>query len=203
MKFAVHDLVKIRLPLLAAVLLLAIAGLIAWWSMGEAQKAEQERNSAANRKGQVEQRLRQVRIEEQELKDRAQTFQQLQASGISGEEKRLEWIEMLRATQQALRLPGMNYEFGVQVPLENVDGAAYAWFASPMRLQLRLLHEEDLLNFLSQIEKNAKALVLVRNCKLGRIGNAGNPGSTRETLAQLTADCEMQWITVRRASGKK
>jgi hypothetical protein len=193
MKFAARDFVKIRLPLLGSLLLLVLAGALAWWSMLEAQKATHERDMAAADKSQIERRLRQVRTEEQELKDRAQVFQKMQSSGITGEERRLDWTEMLRQIQQDMRLPGMNYEFGAQKALENLNGA-YAFFASPMRLQLRLLHEEDLINFLTRVQHEAKALVLVRHCKLSPL--AGNREG-RAAIAQLAAECELQWITVR------
>lgn len=200
MKFTARDLVKIQLPILATLILLAVTGLLVWWSMQQAQQATRERNTAAASTSQVEQRLRQVRTEEQELKERALMFQQMQQSGITGEERRLEWTEMLRQIQQEMRLPGMSYEFGVQKPLDVVGGVAYAYFASPMRLQLRLLHEEDLLNFLARVQRQAKALVLVRNCKLSPL-TAGSDGGT--AIAQLGAECELQWVTVRRSTGKK
>ncbi len=200
MKFTMRDLAKLRLPLIGALILLSVAGLLAWWSLLEAQKAGLERNVAETSKNQIEQRLRQVRTEEQEIKERAQIFQQMQNSGIAGEEKRLDWTEMLRQIQRDMRLPGMVYEFGAQIPLESVDGLGYAYVASPMRLQLRLLHEEDLLNFLAHVQKEAKALVLVRSCKL-----SPQPGATevRESLAQLSAECELQWVTVRRSTNTK
>lgn len=200
MKFTQRDLVKLKWPLVGALLLLVVAGLLAWWSQQDAQKAEQQRKAAENSKNQIEQRLRQVRTEEQELKERAQIFQQMQKSGIAGEEKRLDWTEMLRAIQSDIRLPAMTYEFGAQIPLGNLTGQDYAYFASPMRLQLRLLHEEDLLNFLARLQKEAKALVLIRSCKL-----SPQPGSgeVREVLPQLSAECELQWITVRRSAGTK
>lgn len=200
MKFVRRDLVKLRLPLLGALALLILAGLIGWWSVRDAEKAALQRSTADSRKTQIEQRLRQVRTEEQELKERAQIFQQLQSAGVTGEEKRLDWTEMLRQIQNDMRIPGMSYEFGVQKALENVNGVAYAYFASPMRLQLRLLHEEDLLNFLARVKREAKAVVLVRSCRLLLLTNSGEQ---RAVPAQLSAECELQWITIRRASGNK
>lgn len=199
MTFTRRDFAKIRIPLLGALLLSAAGGLIAWWSAGEADQAQRERDAAAAHKNQLEQRLRQARTEEQELKARTQIFLQWQADGITGEEKRLEWTEALRNIQHNLHLPGMNYEFGVQTPLENVSGAAYAWFGSPLRLQLSLLHEGDLLRTLSAIEREAPALVLARSCKLTRQTSDETTGTSS---AQLKAECEMQWLTARRASGK-
>jgi hypothetical protein len=182
------------------VVMLLIAGLLIWWSMGLAEKSKRENVAANASKNQVDQRLRQVRTEEQELKEKAQIFQQMQNSGMAGEEKRLDWTEMLRNTQREMRLPGMTYEFGAQIPIDTVEGAAFAYFTSPMRLQLRLLHEQDLLNFLNRIQKEASALVLVRSCKLSPLTRSND---ARDGLAQLGAECELQWVTVRRSTGTK
>ena len=86
-----------------------------------------------------------------------------------GQEKRLEWTELLRDLQRQLRLPGMNYEFGPQVPLDSVPGASYGYHSSQLKIQLRVLHEEDLLSFVGQLQKQAKALVLFHGCKLSRV----------------------------------
>ena len=200
MTFSQKDFTKLQIPLLSMVVMLLIAGLLVWWSMGLAEKSKRENVAANSSKNQVDQRLRQVRTEEQELKEKAQIFQQMQNSGMAGEEKRLDWTEMLRNTQREMRLPGMTYEFGAQIPLDTVEGAAFAYFTSPMRLQLRLLHEQDLLNFLNRIQKEASALVLVRSCKLSPLTRSND---ARDGLAQLGAECELHWVTVRRSTGTK
>jgi len=200
MKLTGRDLPKLWLPLLAALAMFLVAGLLVWGSQLDAGKAEQERSVATAAKNQIEQRLRQVRTEEQEIRERTQLLQQLQNSGITGDEKRLDWMEMLRETQRELRIPGMSYEFGAQTSLDKGEDATYAWFSSPLLLKLRLLHEEDLLNFLARVEKNARALVIVRSCKLVPLPSQANG---REVMAQLSAECDMQWLTARPASGKK
>lgn len=200
MTFSGRDFVKLRLPLLGTLALLILAGLLAWWSIRQGQKAQQEWDTAAAARNQIEQRLRQVRTEEQDLKDRTLIFQQMQNKGITGEEKRLDWTELLRQIQRDMHLPGMSYEFGPQKSLEKVTGVAFAYFASPMRLQLRLLHEGDLINFLARLQNEAKALVLVRSCKLSP---ASQISDGRPVTAQLTAECELQWVTVRRSTDSK
>jgi hypothetical protein len=94
----------------------------------------------------------------------------------------------------------MNYEFGAQTPLDKGNDTGFVWYASPMRVQLRLLHEGDLLNFLARLEKDAKALVIVRSCKLSPLPRQAD---ARQAMAQLAAECEMQWITTRQTSEKK
>ncbi|MBU1365417.1 MAG: hypothetical protein KKE51_16495 [Gammaproteobacteria bacterium] len=195
-----RDLKKLWLPLLATLAMISVAGLLGWASTLEKSKAEQERNTALSARDQIDQRLRQVRTEEQEIRERTALLQQLKNAGITGPERRLDWMEQLRDTQRELRIPGMKYEFGAQTSLENGNDPSYTWFASPLHLQLRLLHEEDLLNFLAAVQKNAKALVIVRGCKLSPL-----PGQAdaREALAQLGAECDMQWITINPAKDGK
>lgn len=189
-----RDFRKLGLPLAAMLALLIIAGLLAWATLSDVRQAERERNAASLARNQIEQRLHQVRDEEQEIKERTQTYLYLKNSGIAGEERRLDWMEMLRDAQRELHLPGMKYEFGAQTPLDAGDGSGFGWFSSPLRIQLRLLHEGDLLNFLARIEKEAKALVIIRACQLAPLPGQGD---ARSGLAQLGAECEMQWLTLR------
>jgi hypothetical protein len=196
MKFTVRDLVKLQWPLLGALLLIALATLPAWWSSKEVELAQRQRDEANSRKLRTEQRLLQVRTEEQELRERAQIFQQMQQSGITGDERRLEWTELLVDIQRQLRIPGINYEFGIRKPLENGSNPEYSYFTSPMRIQLRLLHEEDLLRFLQHLQQEATALVLIRGCTLTPLASRGI-GS--DELAQLAAECDLRWITVRKS----
>ena len=146
-----------------------------------------------------EERLRQFRSDELDIKERSQLLQHLQASGILGEERRLDWTEQLGNTQRELRIPGMKYEFAPQTALQANGSAGYNWFNSPLRLQLRLVHEGDLLNFLDRLQHEGKALVIVRSCKL-----ALPPATSgdHETTAALNAECELDWLTAQRLTGK-
>jgi len=200
MKLSSRDLPRLWLPLATALALISIAGLLAWATHLDADKAKSERNAAASAKKQIEQRLRQVRTEEQEIRERTQILQRLQDSGINGEEKRLDWMETLRDAHRQLGIPGMTYEFGAQTPLDSTDDATQAWFSSPLHLQLRLLHEEDLLRFLARVQKDAKALVIVRGCKLSPLPR---PTGGQEAMALFGAECELQWLTVGRSTVKK
>lgn len=196
MKLTRRDLSRLWLPLAAMLALFVAAGLLAWNAHRHAAQAAHERQAAQALRDQTEQRLRQVRSEEQEVKERARLLEQLQASGIAGEERRLDWIELLRDSQRALRLPGMKYEFGAQAPLDAGSAGGPGWFASPLRIQLRLLHENDLLNFLDAIQRQAPAHVIVRRCQLAPA--AGQPDGGVAS-GQLVADCDMQWLTLRPA----
>lgn len=199
MKLTQRDFQKLLVPIAATLALFGAAGTMAWWTQDDARQAGIERNRAAEAKSGIEMRLRQFHSEELDLKERSQLLRRLQDSGVLGEERRLDWMEQLRNTQRDLGIPSLKYEFSPQVPLNKNAPAGYTWFNSPLRLQLRLLHEGDLLNILSQIQEEAKALVIVRSCKLVPL-----PASAerREMTARLGADCELDWLTARRPTGR-
>lgn len=200
MKFESGDLQKIQWVALLAAVLLALAVAIGLRLGSDTRKAQAERDAAAGRKTEIERRLAQVRTEEQEIKARTQEYHLMEAAGIIGPEQRLDWTELLRDLQQQLRLPGMSYEFGPQMALEAKPEAAYGFHSSQLRIQLRLLHEEDLLNFIARVQREAKALVILRHCKVSRLPMAAAGLSP----ARLAAECAMEWVTVRPlGAGKK
>lgn len=199
MSFGRRDFRKLALPLLAALLLFGAAGTLAYWSRQHEQRAGRQRHAAALARDSIAQRLSQVRNEESDLKARAQLFQQLQTAGITGDERRLDWTELLHRLQRELRLPGMRYDFSAQHALDKVQGTAYSYYASPMHLELQVLHERDLLDFLDRLQHEANALVLVRACKLAPLPHGSN---VADMPAGLTAQCDMQWITTRRTIQK-
>ena len=195
-----RDFRRLALPLAILLLLCCIAGALAWATERNARQALLERDRASESKQRSDMRLRQFRSDELDIKERSQLLQHLQASGILGEERRLDWTEQLGNTQRELRIPGMKYEFAPQTALLPNGTAGYAWFNSPLRLQLRLVHEVDLLNFLDRLQREAKALVIVRSCKLALPPALTND---QEASAALDADCELDWLTAHRPAGKR
>ena len=195
-----RDFRRLALPLAILLLLCGIAGALAWATERNARQALLERDRASESKQRSDMRLRQFRSDELDIKERSQLLQHLQASGILGEERRLDWTEQLGNTQRELRIPGMKYEFAPQTALLPNGTAGYAWFNSPLRLQLRLVHEVDLLNFLDRLQREAKALVIVRSCKLALPPALTND---QEASAALDADCELDWLTAHRPAGKR
>lgn len=193
MNFTARDFRKLQWPLLGTLLMLAVTSLLVIWSSNKVTGIRDERDAADRRKIAAEQRLRLVRTEEQELRQRGELYQRMQQNGMTGEEKRLEWTELIEEIRQQMRIPAIIYEFGVRKPLDDGAGAS-GFHASPMRMQMRLLHEEDLLDFLRRLQQEAKAQVIVRACTITPLAN--RPVGSSE-LAQLNAECELRWVTVR------
>jgi len=198
MKFGARDLYKMRWHLLAAIAALALGGLLAWWSTQVQIRSAGELQQTQARAKAAETRLQQVRSEEEEIRGKAALFVKLRDAGIIGPERRLDWTELLATQQQQQRLPGLEYELSPQTPLDAAANGGYGYYKSTMKLRLQLLHEEDLLRFISALEQRASALVVTRSCKTSRI-----PAVTSSSpVAQLASDCELDWITVRKNGAK-
>ena len=194
MKLTPSDLPKLQLSLLAALAMLVLAATGAHFAREATRNAQRTHQTLQAERNEIDGRLKRVRGEEQEIKRKSALFHELQTRGIVGEEQRLEWSELLDTIRDARRLPELNYELSPQRPLDATVAGGYAFQASRLKLNARLLHEEDLLRLLDDLRRDARALIQVKGCTLTRL-----PRGTQETLppAYLQADCLIDWITVR------
>jgi hypothetical protein len=121
-------------------------------------------------------------------------FQQLQQRGFVGEEQRINWLDGLRLTNQQADLFGVDYEIGAQKPYAfsaDLNPGQIQLKESVMKLRFRLLHEEDLMRFLSILGQQGAGIYTVDQCTLSRIGSSG----AIRYQPNLSADCELAWIT--------
>lgn len=195
MNIARDQLRKLRWPALVFVMLAAAGAASVVLSMSERERAGRALTAAKQQQNQTEERLRQVRSEELEIRDKTATFQKLVDRGIVGPENRLDWVELLRSIRDREQLFEMNYEIFPQQKVETaVHG--YDFLSSRMRLDLNLLHEEDLLRLLTAVQRDANALVLPRECAVTR--TARSVASERGgPPALLAAQCSLEWMTLR------
>lgn len=121
-------------------------------------------------------------------------YKRLMASGFVGEERRIEWVDVLRVQQQRLNLFAIKYNIGQQEdykPIFAGDLGSFVMRRSVMRLDLDLLHEGDILYLISALASNATPFML-RDCAISRLGTAQN----QRLVASLHAQCEFDWLTV-------
>lgn len=183
------DLSRLRWPFAAALVLAAAGAQVVWLAeAGHLARREELRRIEENyRRGHA--RLLQAERDEAQLRETIGRFRGLEASGVVGQEQRLEWIEHLRAIRERLHLPALDYELRPRRPLDDpgVRSAGYRLSASVMRLRAQLVHEEDLLRLLAELRSESSAIVRPLWCHLAR-SPSGAPG--------LAAECELEWITV-------
>lgn len=193
MTFDRKDFSRIWVSLLAAVLMLAAGVALAWLSSEQLQSARQSKSAAAGTLAEFDGKLKQVRAEEAEIKEKAALFERLRTRGVIGEEQRLDWVELIKDVRDTRRLLDVQYEFAPQQVIPGASLPSHSFRSSTMQLRMKLLHEGDLLNFINDVRDNARAYVRVRSCNVARIPrNAAASGET----ALLSADCELEWITI-------
>lgn len=192
MKLKPKDLRQLYLSGGLALLLLALGAGVVWRAKGETRAAGEALKQAERRAGDIRNRLRQVNIEEQEIRAKSAFYRQLEQRRMVGPEQRLDWIELIDGIREQRNLFEIDYEISPQ----KQDGAAIGEFslnASEMTFHLPLLHEGDLLTFLKDLQQRAPALVQVRQCEIVRL--TGRP-DRQSGDPNLEARCRLQWSTI-------
>jgi hypothetical protein len=202
MSFSREELRKLALPLLAGLVLLG-AGIALLATAGtRLRDAKAELAIAERARAQNSERLARIAEEEREVKEKLAVYEQLRRLNILGEERRLEWADAITRIRARRELLDVRYRVERQRLLSSLPGkpANVDFYASAMKVDLALLHEEDLLRFLSDLREAGNAYYAVRRCSLGRTGQAGD-GAT--IAPRLRAECEIDLITVMDGAGRR
>jgi hypothetical protein len=199
MKVARDDLKRLRMPLAVAITLLVLgaASLIAsGYYLDEARTA---RDATRLTRVAAQERVLRVAEEEREIRDDLVYYEQMGQRGVVGEQSRLDWIESIARIKNDRKLFEIRYNFEAQRPLDYpglVATGTADFVVSRLKLDMLLLHEGDLLNFLADLQAGIKAHVSVRNCAVTRIERGAAPGAT--TLQpRLRAECQVDLVSVR------
>src|SRR5207253_1221959 len=173
------------------------------WSAGEAQRSAQGQLAAAQgERRQNNERLARISEEEREVSEKIDVYQRLKQLNILGEERRLEWADAITRIRTQRELLDLRYAVDRQRLLSSAPGkpANVDFYASTMRVDLALLHEEDLVRFLADLRESGNAFYAVRKCALARTGQAVT-GATM--TPRLRADCEIDLVTIMDRAAKK
>ena len=200
MKFGKADLPKIQASLLLVTLAIGAGAALVMFSLQQTKSANLANSASAAEHNEFEQKLKQVRNEENEIKQKSALFSKLQARGVIGEEQRLDWVELLKDIRDKRRLIGVEFEIAPQRALDSNPASNFAFYASTMKLQFKPLHEEDVIRLLGDLRSQANALIQVKSCAVSRLPRGS--GETSNSFAQLQADCQIDWITAREARSK-
>jgi energy-converting hydrogenase Eha subunit C len=193
------DLKRLRMPLAVAIVLLALGAACLIASGYYLDEARAARDSTRLSRVAAQERVLRVAEEEREIREDLVHYEQMRQRGIVGEQSRLDWIESIAKIKNDRKLFEIRYNFEAQRPLDYpgvVAAGAADFVVSRLKLDMLLLHEGDLLNFLADLQANIKAHVSVRNCTVTRIGPGTPPGAT--TLQpRLRAECQVDLVSVR------
>ena len=184
----------IRMPLI----LLAVVGALMFAMVyythqsSAASGAQLVRENAAL--SSIRQKTAQSDQEKQVIERYREAYENLQRSGTIGVEQRVNWLDALRAANQAAHTLGVDYQLSQQTssPIQ-LDTAGYKLQQTMMKINIKLLHEEDLPNFLNALEAQRAGLYLLQRCTLNR--NSSGAFSVRFE-SKLSAECELAWVSL-------
>jgi hypothetical protein len=194
-RFTREELRKLALPSALALALLAAGAAIIWSGDAALAAAKRQIAAAEAERAQAAERLARISEEEREVTAKLDVYKQLKSLNILGEERRLEWADAITRIRTQRELLDLSYRVDRQKLLLSAPGkpANVDIFASTMRVQLALLHEEDLLRFLNDLRNSGNAYYSVKSCTLNRTG----PTATGTTITpRLRADCEIDLVTI-------
>lgn len=200
MRFSAADFRQLQASGLVAVSMIAVGVAALYVSYQARESAELTRLAVVAQRNEANAKLKQVRAEESEIKQKSILFNQLQERGIIGEEQRLEWVELLKDIRDQRRLIDLRYDISPQRALDSGPASDFAFYGSAMKIELKLLHEEDLTRLLGDLQSQARALIRVNSCHVERLPPTAHERG--EGWANLSADCEIEWLTVRDVSKK-
>jgi hypothetical protein len=181
------------LLLLLAAALLAAAAVAATLHFGRQTELAHQRARALQQETQA--RLARVNEDEREIRAKIARYQELVGGGRIAPERRLEWVETLRHIKESRKLLGLDYEIAPQHPLDDKqpEAGGHLFLASTMKLEMPLLHEDDLLGLIADLKRQVHAIVSVRSCAIERTPGGGG---RQAIAATLKAQCVIDWITL-------
>jgi len=201
MRLTRDEAIQFAVPVALALAFTAAGGALVW-SAGEALRSAKRdfANVQAERRQNTE-RLARIAEEEREVKEKIDLYRRLKQLHIIGEEQRLEWADAMTRIRKERELLDLRYTVERKRLLTSVAGKPgnVDFYASTMKVDLALLHEEDLLRFLADLRESGNAYYAVRKCALMRTGQAI---SGQSMTPRLSADCEIDLITIMDAAKK-
>ena len=123
-----------------------------------------------------------------------EAYEDLRRSGTIGPEQRVNWLDALRAANRESHTLGVDYQLSQQTaaPIK-IDTGSYKLQQTTMKLRIKLLHEEDLLNFLRALDNQHAGLYLLQGCNVSRSTSA--VFSVRFE-PKLNAECDLAWLSL-------
>lgn len=192
------DLIALKIPLIILILTFAIGAGLIYYSdivLSQARLALQQQQKQMN---EAKTRLQKSGDEKEIIARFLDGYKNLQRLGFAGPEQRINWLDGLRLTNQQVQLFGVDYQIGTQQPYpyaSELDPGQLTLHQSLMKVNLGLLHEGDLMRFLSTLAKLGAGVFAVNECTIER----ESTGGSIRYQSNLRAHCELAWITERPA----
>ena len=151
----------------------------------------------------VRSRYRTIDEQKRQIETWLPAYRSLQAAGVIGEERRLEWIETLRAAAARAGLPSLRYRIEPRTPYEagpGLETGNHGVFSTVVRIEAGLVHEGDLERLIGALAAADAGLFRIERCSVRR---SGPDFVMRAGAINLGAECDLRWITLARTEGRQ
>jgi len=195
-----HILLKSQKEIFMLLLVLAISVIsvvvsqVVWSSSKETmQSAQSDLDYARERYYTAIDRKRMLALYEKK-------YQSLINNGVVGDEKRLNWVNVIESATVRFKIPYLKYRIEKRKEVSskylNSRYPDIKLFKSPMIFEMQLLHEGDLFSVINYIDKEAKGLFDIQSCSISR--NHSNTVSLLDSTTgkNFTALCRLNWYTM-------
>jgi hypothetical protein len=189
-------------PGLIAVALLAVGAAALFTTRQMLDSTRVEQKAAATERQSAQGKFARATDEEREIREKLVDYRKLRERGLIGDERRLDWVDRITEIKAARKLFDVKYSIDSQRPADypGIAGAGdVELLVSPMKLEMTLLHEEDLLRFIADLRAGIASHVFVRSCTLVRVERAA---TERATAPRLRAECIIDLVTIRDRQAK-
>ena len=125
-----------------------------------------------------------------------ENYKKLEQQGFIGDKHRLDWVETLRAITEERKVAAINYNIKASKPYKPSYKSNTKLFrinTSEIILQMNLLHERDLLDIFSELNRRTVGIYDIKKCDLTM---AGKKIIYEENAANIKAECTLNWFTI-------
>lgn len=195
MNFSQEDWKSIQPALLILLVILLCAFLLLAYEQNQKQISSSALERQQQALTQASNRFIRSGEERVSIKLNLPKYQALLNQGAVGEERRIEWVDALRSIHKDNKLFSIKFAIGPQSiyqPISAKNIEPFKAYHSQMKIELMLLHENDLLTLFDELKQRNLIPFLIRQCEMTRQNaNIGN-----SLTANILAKCDLDWITV-------
>ncbi len=197
MSMTPQDWRKLRYPIIGLGAALVLVGLLVSFADQYRTKNEMALQTQQNALNQARQKLQSSGLEKEAISQYLPIYNDMLTNGFIGEERRIEWIETLRQIHAQHKLFSIDYSIGQQEnykPSFLPNLGSFVLHRSVMNVKLDMLHEGDILNLIDDLQQQTTPFI-ARDCKITR--PTGAQVNSKNVAANMQAECEIDWLTMR------
>ena len=196
MSLSSTDIRAMQLPAIALVVAIVASATMVWFASNKYQQSQRQDQDQMIALQEAKTRFQRSGEERETVLRYIEAYRELQKTGFIGAEQRLNWVESLRVANMQAALFGVDYQLSAQESFPQagqINPAGNRVKQSKMRISFGALHEGDLTRLLQTLSTQSAGVFALNSCSLDRAGRKGAPVPRQ---ANLTAECELSWLTI-------